>query len=72
MPALHGMRGEANRRELRQFWTSERVYQLVINAETAVQYCEKNASEFFDQTTTAWKSKTGNGQHATASSICPS
>ena len=33
-----GTREEANRQELQQFLTSERVHQLVIDAETAVQY----------------------------------
>src|SRR5262245_53876655 len=33
-----GTREEANRQELQQFMTSERVHQLVIDAETAGQY----------------------------------
>jgi tRNA(fMet)-specific endonuclease VapC len=33
-----GTREEANRRELQQFLASERVHQLVIDAETAAQY----------------------------------
>ncbi len=33
-----GTRAEANRQELQQFLTSERVHQLVIDAETAAQY----------------------------------
>ena len=33
-----GTREEANRQELQQFLASERVHQLVIDAETAVQY----------------------------------